>query len=173
MNFFCWPMFEKLTVGRLKRWHLTVPYCLGIPLTVPYSFGGSKLPMYWPPFCQNRTNFTKCPRTPPPPHPQTLSGWALDERSMLRCPLVKIVILWEEGECALGKHIQFHLDERLRYPVGILSFMTVSWNLAEKIELSWLMQRLLAERLQKGAKWSTKRCEKGAGSVWPFSVFSG
>ena len=27
--------------------------------------------------------------------------------------LRKIITLWEEGECALGKHIQFHLDERL------------------------------------------------------------
>ena len=27
--------------------------------------------------------------------------------------LRKIITLWEEGDCALGKHIQFHLDERL------------------------------------------------------------
>ena len=27
--------------------------------------------------------------------------------------------------------------------------------------------------LQKGAKWLTKRCKKGAGPVWPFSVFTG
>ena len=60
--------------------------------------------------------------------------------------LRKIITLWEEGECALGKHIQFHLDERLWYPMGILRFMAVSWNLAEKFEFSWLMQRLLAER---------------------------
>ena len=60
--------------------------------------------------------------------------------------LRKIITLWEEGDCALGKHIQFHLDERFWYPMGILRFMAVSWNLAEKFEFSWLMQRLLAER---------------------------
>ena len=36
-----------------------------------------------------------------------------DSTAQVKSNLRKIITLWEEGECALGKLIQFHLDERL------------------------------------------------------------